>query len=116
MARRPDTEKHEKLTQKDLDELRYNLAHLSVDAVRRFYERAYEDCRMIYDRLLSPKQMQTLVQVWKQARKSPSSCWTCQRFDSVAEVSECTDHSRSADSPGLFAHRGAAFFIANPGV
>ena len=30
MARRPDSEKHEKLTQKDLGELRYNLAHLSV--------------------------------------------------------------------------------------
>lgn len=56
-------------TQKDLDELRYNLAHLSVDAVRRFYERAHEDCRMIYDRLPSPKQMQTPVQVWRQLWK-----------------------------------------------
>jgi len=27
---------------------------------------AQADCRMIYDRLPSPKQMQTLVQVWKQ--------------------------------------------------
>jgi len=34
MARRPDAEKPEIYTQKDLDELRYNLAHLSVDAVR----------------------------------------------------------------------------------
>jgi hypothetical protein len=62
-------ERPEKLTQKDLDELRYNQAHLSVDAVRRFYERAHEDCRMIYDRLPSPKQMQTLVRVWKQLWK-----------------------------------------------
>jgi len=54
---------------KDLDELRHNLAHLSIDAVRRYYERAHEDCRMIYDRLPSPKQIQTLVQVWKQLRK-----------------------------------------------
>jgi len=46
-----------------------NLAHLSVDAVRRFYERAHEDCRMIYDRPPSAKQMQTLVQVWKQLWK-----------------------------------------------
>ena len=69
MARRPDSEKHEKLTQKDLDELRYNLAHLSVDAVRRFYDRAHEDCRLIYSRLPSPKQMQILVQVWKQLWK-----------------------------------------------
>jgi hypothetical protein len=69
MARRPDSEKPEIFTQKDLHELRYNLAHLSVDAVRRFYERAHADCRMIYDRLPSPKQMQTLVQVWKQLWK-----------------------------------------------
>jgi hypothetical protein len=34
MARRPNTDKPDVLTQKDLDELRYNLAHLSVDAVR----------------------------------------------------------------------------------
>jgi len=66
MSRRPDSSKPEQLTQKDLYELRYNLAHLGFDAVRRFDERAHEDCRMIYDRLSSPKQMQTLVQVWKQ--------------------------------------------------
>jgi hypothetical protein len=28
-------------------------------AVRPFYERTHEDCRMIYDQLLSPKEMQT---------------------------------------------------------
>jgi len=61
--------KPEIFTQKDLDELRYNLTHLSVAAVRRFYERAHEDCKMVYDRLPSPKQMQTLVQVWKQLWK-----------------------------------------------
>ena len=43
MARRPDPEKPEIFTQKDLDELRYNLAHLSV--------------------------VQTLVQVWRQLWK-----------------------------------------------
>jgi len=68
MARRPDSEKPV-LTEGDLAELRRNLALLSIDAVRRFYERAHEDCRMIYDRLPSPKQMQTLVQVWKQLWK-----------------------------------------------
>ena len=57
MARRPDSEKHEQLSQNDLEELRYNLAHLSVDAVRHFYQRAHEDCRMVYDRLPSPKQV-----------------------------------------------------------
>ncbi len=59
----------EVLSKKDLDELRYNLAHLSADAVRRFYERAHEDCRMMYDRLPSAKQIQTLVTVWKQLWK-----------------------------------------------
>jgi hypothetical protein len=69
MARRPDPDKIDIFSKKDLDELRYNLAHLSIDAVRRFYERAHEDCRMIYDRLPTPKQMQTLVQIWKQLWK-----------------------------------------------
>ena len=69
MAHPPESKKPEIFTRKDLDELRYNLAHLSLDAARRFYERAHEDCRMIYDRLPSPKQMQTLVQVWKQLWK-----------------------------------------------
>ena len=41
MARRPDPEKAEKLTEEDLKELRHNLAHLSVTAVRDFYEQAY---------------------------------------------------------------------------
>ena len=69
MSRRPDSEKHEQLSQKDLEELRYYLAHLSVDAVRHFYQRAHEDCRMVYDRLPSPEQMQTLVTIWKQLWK-----------------------------------------------
>jgi hypothetical protein len=69
MARRPDRAKAEVLSQQDLKELRHNLAHLSVTAVRDFYERAYQDCRLIYDRLPTPRQMQTLVQVWKQLWK-----------------------------------------------
>jgi hypothetical protein len=69
MARRPDREKVEMLSEQDLKELRHNLAHLSLGAVRDFYEAAYRDCRMIYSRLPSPRQMQTLVQVWKQLRK-----------------------------------------------
>ena len=47
MARRPDREKAEILSEKDLKELRYNLAHLSVTAVRDFYEQAYQDCRLV---------------------------------------------------------------------
>jgi hypothetical protein len=69
MPRRPGSEKQEIFTQKDLDALRHNLAHLSIDVVRRYYERAHEDCRMMYDHLPSPKQVQTLVQVWKQLWK-----------------------------------------------
>jgi hypothetical protein len=40
-----------------------------LPAVRDFYEQAYKDCRLIYDRLPAPRQMQTLVQVWKQLWK-----------------------------------------------
>jgi len=69
VPRRPDQREVEMLSKENLDEIRRNLAHLSIDAVRRFYDRAHEDCRMIYDRLPSPKQMQTLVQVWKQLWK-----------------------------------------------
>ncbi|MFZ0953094.1 MAG: hypothetical protein WAN17_12560 [Candidatus Sulfotelmatobacter sp.] len=66
MARRPDRDRGEVLNEQDLKELRHNLAHLSVSAVREFYDRTYRDCRLIYDRLPTPRQMQTLVQVWKQ--------------------------------------------------
>jgi hypothetical protein len=69
MARRPDPEKAEKLTEEDLKELRHNLAHLSVTAVRDFYEQAYQDCRLVYSRLPNPRKMQTLVQAWKQLWK-----------------------------------------------
>jgi hypothetical protein len=68
MARRPDREKVDILSEKDLRDLRHNLAHLSLGAVRDFYDQAYRDCRLIYSRLPSPRQMQTLVQVWKQLR------------------------------------------------
>jgi hypothetical protein len=35
------------------------------------------------------------------------------KFDSVAKLAKCPDHSGSADSLGLFADRRAPFFIAN---
>ena len=69
MARPPDREKAEILSEKDLKELRYSLAHLSVTAVRDLYQQAYQDCRLVYDRLPSPRKMQTLVQAWRQLRK-----------------------------------------------
>jgi hypothetical protein len=69
MARRPDKREAEMLSEENLKELRYNLANLSLPAVREFYDRAYQDCRLIYDRVPSPKRIQTLVQVWKQLWK-----------------------------------------------
>jgi len=48
MARRPDRDEAEILSEKDLSELRHNLAHLSIQAVRDFYDQAYGDCRLIY--------------------------------------------------------------------
>ena len=65
MARRPDPEKPDVLSEEELKRLRHNLAHLSPDGVRNFYERAFEDCRLIYNRLPSPRKIQTLVQAWR---------------------------------------------------
>jgi hypothetical protein len=48
----------------EVKELRQRLAHLSPDGVRQFYERAFEECRLIYTRVPSPRKMQTLVQLW----------------------------------------------------
>jgi hypothetical protein len=69
MARRPTSENPDVLTEEELKQLRHNLAHLSPNGVREFYERAFEDCRLIYNRLPTPRKMQTLVQVWKQLWK-----------------------------------------------
>lgn len=69
MAGRPDKRETEMLSKENLEELRHNLAHLSLPAVRNFYDQAYQDCRLIYDRLPAPRHVQTLVQVWKQLWK-----------------------------------------------
>src|SRR3982074_2301881 len=66
VARRPDPEKPDVLNEEELKQLRHNLAHLSPGGVREFYERAFEDCRLVYNRLPSPRKIQTLVQTWKQ--------------------------------------------------
>ncbi len=55
MARRADREKAEILSEKDLKELRYNLAHLSISVVRDFYEQAYQDCRLMYNPFRVPE-------------------------------------------------------------
>jgi hypothetical protein len=66
MARRPNDEKPDALDEREIKQLRHSLAHLSPEGVRQFYERAFEDCRLVYSRLPSPRKMQTLVQAWKQ--------------------------------------------------
>jgi hypothetical protein len=70
MARRRDGDfPPDTLSAEEVKELRQRLAHLSPDGVRQFYERAFEECRLIYTRVPSPRKMQTLVQVWKQLWK-----------------------------------------------
>ena len=67
--RRDRDEPPDILSAEELRPLRHNLAHLSPDGVRQFYERAFEECRLIYSRVPSQRKMQTLVQVWKQLWK-----------------------------------------------
>jgi hypothetical protein len=69
MARRPNREKEEILNHEDLDRIRHHLAGLSRDALKDVYERAHQDCRLIYQQFPSPRAVQMLVQVWKQLRK-----------------------------------------------
>ena len=61
MARRPDPEKPDVLNEEELKQLRHNLAHLSPGGVREFYELSFEDFRLVYNRLPSPRKMQILV-------------------------------------------------------
>jgi hypothetical protein len=69
MARRPSGENPEILSEAELRQLRHNLAQLSPNGVRDFYQRAFDDCRLLYTRMPSPRKMQTLVPVWKQSWK-----------------------------------------------
>jgi hypothetical protein len=69
MAHRPNRDQPDVLNKEDLKQIRRNLALLSPSAVRDYYQRAFEDCRLIYDRLPSPRKIQTLVQAWKQLWK-----------------------------------------------
>ena len=62
MARRPDEREAEMLSANSVVTLRT----LARQSVRDFYEQACRDCRLIANRLPTPKQIQTLVQVWKQ--------------------------------------------------
>jgi hypothetical protein len=57
------------LSEDNLKEIRHNLAHLSLPAVRDFYEQAYRDCRLVYNQLPSPRQTQPLMHARKQLWK-----------------------------------------------
>jgi len=57
-------EKCDEKNWEELKEMRHRLAHMNPDSVRQFYERPFEECRLIYTRVPSPRKMQTLVQVW----------------------------------------------------
>jgi hypothetical protein len=69
MARRPKRGNAEAWSEEDLKDLRHNPAHFSPVAVRDFYERNYRNCRRLYNDRPTLKQMQTLVQAWKQLWK-----------------------------------------------
>jgi hypothetical protein len=70
MARRRDRdEPPDVLSAEEIKQLRHRIAHLSPDGVRQLYDRAFEDCRLVYSRIPSPRKMQTLVQLWNQLWK-----------------------------------------------
>ena len=69
MARRPLREKDEAMTEEQLKTYQNSLAFLSQPAVEDQYEKAWQDCRLIYKRIPSPRAMQILVTIWKQLRK-----------------------------------------------
>lgn len=70
MARRPDLAKETFFSRKELEEIGRNLALMSEQGVREFYQRAYRDCRIINGHTFpSARSVQELVQAWKQLRK-----------------------------------------------
>lgn len=67
----PGQTRSETLSEEHHKGFRHNLAHLSLPAVRDFYAKAYQDCRLIYNRIPSPRQGQTVMQALKQLWKWP---------------------------------------------
>ncbi len=67
MARRSDRDEFPNvLNAEDLKHIRHHIAHLSLSAVQEMYESALEECRLVNARLPNPRQIQMLVQIWKQ--------------------------------------------------
>ena len=54
------------LSEQELEQLRQNMAKLSEHGVRRFYQQAWEDCKMKGERMPPAKAVRQLVQAWKQ--------------------------------------------------
>jgi hypothetical protein len=69
MARRPEMGEEKVWTREELKEIAHNLALLSVQGVREFYERAYRECRISGRDFPPARAVQELVQAWKQLRK-----------------------------------------------
>ena len=69
MARRPEMGEEKVWTREELKEITHNLALLSVQGVREFYERAYRECRISGSDFPPARAVQELVQAWKQLRK-----------------------------------------------
>jgi hypothetical protein len=69
MARRPDFQKNDVLSEKQLQQLQERLSLLSPQHVRDFYREAHRECCLQESRVPSPKAIQQLVQAWKQMRK-----------------------------------------------
>lgn len=69
MARRPDFGEEKVWTTQELKEITHNLALLSIQGVREFYERAYRECRISGRDFPPARAVQELVQAWKLLRK-----------------------------------------------
>jgi hypothetical protein len=69
MARRPEFGEEKIWTREELKEIAHNLALLSVQGVRDFYDRAYRECRLSGRDFPPARAVQELVQAWKLLRK-----------------------------------------------
>ena len=69
VARRPEPGQEKIWTREELKEIAHNLALLSVQGVRDFYERAYRECRVSGRDFPPARAVQELVQAWKLLRK-----------------------------------------------
>ena len=69
VARRPEPGQEKIWTREELKEIAHNLALLSGQGVRDFYERAYRECRVSGRDFPPARAVQELVQAWKLLRK-----------------------------------------------